>query len=264
MSVFHIFKELRKKATQPAETNEQEFKTIMEYVGKDIKSYRTEENRFILLGRELIDTFKEDNNLSIDMESIVPLIDLYNNDYIVYNKKTDQFQKFNTLDELFYDTVQKEEILKYIDIMNNEGNSNVQYFGTDSSNNSIYNLFDRYSDLLDCDVSIEPATPDELNCFINNYHKYNILDEEISDLLDYYKLNNNVFNYYKCDDIAIFEWYDTEKSLWLGQKDLYTFRYFPKEGKYTIGDASSISFGPDYEFKSITEMLEAFISKRIK
>lgn len=48
--------------------------------------------------------------------------------------------------------------------------------------------------------------------------------------------------------------------LWLGQRDLWTFRCLVNKHKYAIGDAGDESFGEDYEFDTIEEMLQAFLS----
>ena len=88
---------------------------------------------------------------------------------------------------------------------------------------------------------------------------YGVLTEIMNELVTYYKLNNNFFEYFECDDILIFECYE-EGCLWLEQRDLWTFRYLLKKHKYAIGDASEDSFGEDYEFDTIEEMLQAFLS----
>ena len=130
----------------------------------------------------------------------------------------------------------------------------------EATQNPVYNLFFKYKDNLDYDVTIEPATKDELDEFKNNCKEYGVSQDTTNKLLDYYKMNNNFFNYFTCDDEAIFEWYEDTKELWLGQRDDSVFRYVEESGKFTIGDASNISFGEEYEFDSIMEMLESFIS----
>lgn len=124
--------------------------------------------------------------------------------------------------------------------------------------NKIEEIFSKYNN--DNEGDIVPATSQELKTFIHNCNANNIPVNIVDDLVEYYKLSNSFFNYYKCDDSAIFEWYKDDGCLWLGQKDLWTFRCLVDKRKYSIGDASNDSFGPKYEFDTIDDMLESFLS----
>lgn len=73
------------------------------------------------------------------------------------------------------------------------------------------------------------------------------------------QLRVNCKCYFECDNILIFECYE-QGCLWLGQRDLWTFRCLLEKHKYAIGDASEDSFGGDYEFDTIEDMLQAFLS----
>ena len=124
--------------------------------------------------------------------------------------------------------------------------------------NKIQKLFNKYND--ECyEYFCEPATQEQLQIFIENCNERNIPVEIINGLADYYKFNNKFFGYFKCDDTAIFQWLEYG-CLWLGQRDLWSFRCLLDKHKYSIGDASNDSFGKDYEFDTIEEMLEAFLS----
>lgn len=126
--------------------------------------------------------------------------------------------------------------------------------------NRLQELFNKYND--ECyEYFVKPATEEQLQVFLENCKTRNIPDNIIDELLEYYKLNNNFFDYFECDDLMIFEWYDEgDRCLWLGQRDLWTFRCLVDKHKYTIGDAGDDSFGEDYEFDTIEEMLRAFLS----
>ena len=50
------------------------------------------------------------------------------------------------------------------------------------------------------------------------------------------------------------------RMLMVGTKRYVTFRCLLKKHKYAIGDASEDSFGEDYEFNTIEEMLQTFLS----
>ncbi len=124
--------------------------------------------------------------------------------------------------------------------------------------NRIQDMFNKYNDE-DYEYDCEPATEEQLQTFQKNCKTYNVPSAITEELLEYYKLNNNFFEYFECDDITIFEWYE-DGCLWLGQRDLWTFRCLIDKHKYAIGDAGDESFGNDYEFDTIEEMLEAFLS----
>ena len=125
--------------------------------------------------------------------------------------------------------------------------------------NRIQKLFESYEKGYTC--KYQPATEKQLRVFLANCQAHNVPGEIVNELAEYYKLNNNFFNYFTCDDPDIFEWYE-DGCLWLGQRDLWTFRCLVSKHKYAIGDASNDSFGEDYEFDTIEKMLHAFLSKR--
>ena len=124
--------------------------------------------------------------------------------------------------------------------------------------NKIQELFNQYNDEY-YKYSCEPATEEQIQIFLENCITHDVPADITKELVEYYKLNNNFFKYFKCDDIEIFEWYD-QGCLWLGQRDLWTFRCIVDKHKYAIGDAGNDSFGEDYEFDTIEEMLQAFLS----
>jgi len=147
------------------------------------------------------------------------------------------------------------------DDMSNYDLCEIKYKGAnDPEKNNVYLLFFKYKDNIDYDVIIEPASSVELEIFKNHCKKYCVSADVMKKLIEYYSMNNNFFNYFKCDDCSIFEWYDESKELWLGQRDLWVFRYVESLNKFTIGDASNSSFGKEYEFDSIMEMLDSFLS----
>ena len=84
--------------------------------------------------------------------------------------------------------------------------------------NKIQKIFDKYDNEF-CEYKCKPATEKQIQAFIENCKTYNVPAEIVSELVEYYKLNNNFFDYFECDDSAIFEWYEQD-CLWLGQRDL--------------------------------------------
>lgn len=130
-------------------------------------------------------------------------------------------------------------------------------FSTDMETNRIQVLFDKYRN--NYRLSCKPATENQLQGFRKNCMDYGISTEIMDELVAYFKLNNSFFGYFECDNILIFEWCE-QGCLWLGQRELWTFRCLLEKHKYAIGDASEDSFGEDYEFDTIEEMLQAFLS----
>jgi len=130
--------------------------------------------------------------------------------------------------------------------------------------NEIQALFDRYKDKclerLCRDYICEPATQEQLQVFLTNCKVHDVPIKITNELVDYHKQNNSFFDYFRCDDLSIFEWHEGN-CLWLGQVDFWTFRCLISKHKYAIGDASDDSFGKDYEFDTIEQMLQTFLSR---
>jgi hypothetical protein len=124
--------------------------------------------------------------------------------------------------------------------------------------NIVEELFNKYQQ--DYAVKIMPATTEQIVTFIKNCKKYNVPEKIVEELTNYFKMNNNFFNYFLCDDERIFEWYQEQNCIWLGQRDLWTFRCLVDKHRYAIGDAMNESFGDNYEFDSVYEMLDSFLS----
>lgn len=112
-------------------------------------------------------------------------------------------------------------------------------------------------DLIGRTFEIIPANNEEIASFRKNCESHNVPAKIENELTAYYRQNNNFFNYFSCDDLSIFEWWDERKELWLGCVDMDVFRYCSGIGKYTIGDVGDVSYGDKYEFDSIEDMLNA-------
>lgn len=106
---------------------------------------------------------------------------------------------------------------------------------------------------------VEPASEEALKSFEENCLKYGIEDRICAELLDFYRQSNSLFNFFSCDDETIFEWWQDSKELWLGNLDMDTFRYSAERRKYGIGAASNFSYGKEYEFDTLEDMIEAYV-----
>ena len=104
-----------------------------------------------------------------------------------------------------------------------------------------------------------PATDEKLAKFIDNCQKRSIPQAIQDELVEYYKVHDNLIGH-GCDDEIIFEWldYHNKDCLWLGQSDMDTIRCIVSTHKFTIGDASNVSYGEEYEFDTLYDMLKGY------
>ena len=77
--------------------NNKELQEILKYV-KEEPVFLSNEMR--LLSKEEILNYKEE--LSVEMDNIIPLIDLYDNNFLIYNITEDVFEKINIVDETVF------------------------------------------------------------------------------------------------------------------------------------------------------------------
>ena len=109
--------------------------------------------------------------------------------------------------------------------------------------------------------TLKPATDEELDRFKKLCAEYNVEQRIVEELTDYYSQNNNFFDYFICDDRALFEWWgdDGQRSIWLGcLDDDDCFIYDDIDHKYGIGFAGSKDIG---EYDTLMEMLEAYLKE---
>jgi len=104
-----------------------------------------------------------------------------------------------------------------------------------------------------------PATEEKLELFVSGCQKRNIPQAIQDELAEYYKVHENLIGS-GLDDEIIFEWldYHNDDCLWLGQSDMDTIRCIVSTHKYTIGDASNVSYGEEYEFDTFYDMLKGY------
>ena len=118
---------------------------------------------------------------------------------------------------------------------------------------SLQSLFDDY------EKKIIPANEKSLAKFHKQTSKRNIPSNVVEQLTEFYKISNGIpcldgLAFYRCDDEILYEWWDSDKALWLGSKDDDVFRW--SNDKFCLGDASNVSFGEEYEFSTLVELLE--------
>ncbi len=87
-----------------------ELQEILKYV-KDEPIFFYDEMR--LLSEDEIVNYKEE--LNIEMDNIIPLIDLYDNDFLIYNINENVFEKLNIEEEITFGKINSiEEYLKLL------------------------------------------------------------------------------------------------------------------------------------------------------
>lgn len=107
--------------------------------------------------------------------------------------------------------------------------------------------------------TIIPAGENSLAEFYRQMSKRNIPSHVIDQLTEFYKISNGIpcldgFDFHRCDDEILFEWWEDSKELWLGQRDNDVLRW--TNDKYCLGDASNVSYSEEYEFSTLVELLE--------
>ena len=111
------------------------------------------------------------------------------------------------------------------------------------------------------------ATPEHLSLFVGEATRRGVPDDVIEQLSDLYAVCDccsyeTVMSFHNCSNTILFEWWRNEE-LWLGQRDFYTLRWSGSLGKFSLGDPSNISFGPDYESSTLIGLVEICV-KEIK
>lgn len=107
---------------------------------------------------------------------------------------------------------------------------------------------------------IVPADENSLTDFCSRAAERGVPDSVIGQLVEFYRISNGTpcfdgFSLHRCDDEILFEWWEIDRELWLGQGNCDVLRW--TDGKFCLGDASNISYGEEYEFPTLVDLLEA-------
>ena len=111
------------------------------------------------------------------------------------------------------------------------------------------------------DYQIKPATNQQIDTFTKRAIDNGVDTKVIKQLVDLYEVADFfyyeiIIGFHHCDDLTIFEWWG-DKELWLGQRDFNTLRW--TNGKFCLGEASTISFSDEYQFDTLIELIEGCI-----
>lgn len=109
-------------------------------------------------------------------------------------------------------------------------------------------------------VTLDPASEEELEQFRKNCRDHHVGKQIEDELAGYYTQAGSLFNYFRCDDPLLFDWWqdDEQRSIWLGCLDDDSFIYDDIHHRYAVGFAGSSDSGV---YDSFSEMLEAYLKE---
>lgn len=119
-------------------------------------------------------------------------------------------------------------------------------------------LFDIY------EAPMKPATEASLSVFKARATERGVPGDVVTQLLEFYSVIDGVpcldsLSIHSCDDIILFEWWDDQQELWLGQRDFYTLRWSSSKERFCIGDAGNVSFSESDEYPTFAEALRHMV-----
>jgi len=108
-----------------------------------------------------------------------------------------------------------------------------------------------------------PASSKNIEAFKLNASQKGLNFSVIEQLCDLYSVSDNfmaevIMGFHSCNDDILFEWW-SEKELWIGQRDFNTLRW--TNGKFCLGDASSISYSKKNEYQTLVELIKGCITE---
>jgi len=112
------------------------------------------------------------------------------------------------------------------------------------------------------DYKLQPATSEQIETFIKNATEKQVPKNVIAQLVELYEVADGycyeiTMAFHSCTDEIIFEFWDDDRTLWLGQRDYNALRW--ADGKFCLGDASNTSFGEEYEAETLIQLIEICI-----
>jgi len=112
--------------------------------------------------------------------------------------------------------------------------------------------------------SIPPASVEMFVNFHKQTLKLNVPDTVVEQLTDFYKVTNGVpnldgFTFHACNDKRLFKWWSEKAELWLGSRENDVLRW--KDSRFCLGDESNVSYSADYEFSTLSELLDKSFEK---
>jgi len=98
--------------------------------------------------------------------------------------------------------------------------------------------------------------------FNDRVESFDIPEKEIAEVVKFYKAVDGMYGKFKNTPLRdpgdpnelLFEFWEMDKRLWLGQKDMDTLTW--KDSKFHLGCASELNYGSEYVFDSMLGLLE--------
>jgi hypothetical protein len=109
-----------------------------------------------------------------------------------------------------------------------------------------------------------PASVEQFVKFHRQTLKLDVPDTVVDELTNFYKVTNGVpnldrFIFHCCGDKKLFEWWSEKGELWLGSRENDVLRW--KNDRFCLGDTNSISYSAEYEFSTLSGLLEKSFEK---
>lgn len=108
-----------------------------------------------------------------------------------------------------------------------------------------------------------PAKQSEIDAFVSLCKDKGVPETAVKQLVELYQITRRIsidgFIFYPCDDLILFEWWEDYNALWLADRDFYIIRWV--DGKFCLGSAAYDSYGDEYEFENLADLLEAAIKE---
>ena len=117
--------------------------------------------------------------------------------------------------------------------------------------NLIKPLFDEFG------YKITPSPKEHIDLFRLKIIEHKIPEKIANELVGFYKISNGIpcldIDFHDCLNKNLYEFWGTEKSIWLGSRDSDIFRWV--DNKYCIGSVNKYSYSQKHEFETLYDLL---------
>jgi hypothetical protein len=115
-------------------------------------------------------------------------------------------------------------------------------------------------------VELKPSSPAHLQMLRKQLEYIGLPSYHICDLIAFYSVCDgngaDCFQFHAANDPVIFEWWQDDRQLWLGQRDMDLYRL--AGNKFCIGSVGRDSLGNDYEFENMSGLLTKIINEYLE
>lgn len=115
-------------------------------------------------------------------------------------------------------------------------------------------------------MELKPSSPAHLQMLRKQLEYIGLPSYHICDLIAFYSVCDgngaDCFQFHAANDPVIFEWWQDDRQLWLGQRDMDLYRL--AGNKFCIGSVGRDSLGNDYEFENMSGLLTKIINEYLE